>query len=109
MQVEGKQVRPGQRVQFLYTSGDPGVMAWYATESTNISMVDSKRYRILLIQAVQTVVEPIEKHFGIMSQDTTYNLFPNKKTGPLDVESIQRLGTITVASIFDLHNNAMGR
>jgi DNA polymerase-2 len=39
MQAEGKQVRPGQRVQFLYTRGEPSVKAWYSTEPTNISSV----------------------------------------------------------------------
>jgi hypothetical protein len=109
MQVEGKRISPVQLARFLYTLGEPGVTAWYAIESTDISMVDSKRYRILLMRAVQTVVEPIEKHFGIMPQATTYSLFPNKKTGPPDVEGIQRLGTINVASIFDLYNDAVGR
>jgi DNA polymerase elongation subunit (family B) len=79
MQADGKQVRPGQRVRFLYTRGEPGVQAWYATESTNISMVDSNRYKILLSRAIDTVVHSIEQHFGIMPRHSNYALFSNKK------------------------------
>lgn len=109
MQAEGKQVRPGQQVRFLYTRGEPGVRAWYSAESIDISMVDSVRYRILLMRAVETVVRPIQKHFGIMPQATTYSLFSNKTTGLPDVGDIRQPGTITMTSVFDLHNNAVGR
>jgi DNA polymerase elongation subunit (family B) len=108
MQAEGKQVSPGQRVRFLYTRGEPGVKAWYATESTDISMVDSNRYRTLLMRAVNAVVEPIQQHFGIMPLDTTYSLFPLKKTELLVESSYQKPGQSKVASILDFHNNAVG-
>jgi DNA polymerase-2 len=75
IQAQGKQVRPGQRVRFLYTRGEPGVRAWYTAESTDISMVDLNRYKTLLMRAVDTVIRPIEQHFGIVSQATTCNLF----------------------------------
>ena len=107
MQAEGKQVSPGQRVRFLYTRGEPGVKAWYATESTDISMVDSNRYRTLLMRAVNAVVEPIQQHFGIMPLETTYSLFPLKKTKPLD-DGFQQLGSAKLAPVADFHNNAVG-
>ncbi|MCX6078708.1 MAG: hypothetical protein NTW32_04165 [Chloroflexi bacterium] len=108
MQAEGKQVSPGQRVRFLYTRGQPGVKAWYATESTDISMVDSNRYRTLLMRAVNAVVEPIQQHFGIMPLETTYSLFPTKKTESLAESSYQKPGHAKVAPVSDFHNNAMG-
>jgi len=79
-------------VRFLYTRGEPGVQAWYAGESINISMVDLSRYRTLLLRAVNVVVRPIEQHFGIMPQATTYNLFPVKNTELRDEGVIQQLG-----------------
>lgn len=72
MQAEGKQVHPGQKVRFLYTRGKPGVLAWYGTESTDISMVDSNRYKTLLMRAVDTIISPIELHFGIMHHHSNY-------------------------------------
>jgi len=103
MQADGKQACPGQRVRFLYTRGEPGVKAWYATESTDISMVDSNRYRTLLLRAVNAVVEPIQQHFGIMPLETTYSLFPLKKTELLDADN-QQLGDTTTTSMINLHN-----
>lgn len=97
MQADGKQVRPGQQVRFLYTRGEPGVRAWYAAGPTDISMVDSHRYRKLLLRAVNAVVEPIEQHFGIMSQATTYSLFSVKKTGPLGERGCEQLDNIKLA------------
>ena len=79
LQSEGKQVSPGQRVRFLYTRGKPGVQAWYATKSADNSMLDLNRYRVLLMRAVNAVVEPIQQHFGITPLETTYPLFPLKK------------------------------
>jgi DNA polymerase-2 len=85
MQADGKQVRPGQRVRFLFTRGEPGIQAWYATESTDISMVDLNRYKLLLMRAIETIINPIEQHFGIMPRHSNYALFPNKKVERMDV------------------------
>lgn len=82
MQAEGKQIRPGQRVRFLYTRGDPGVRAWYGTDlNSDFRMVDVKRYQILFFRAVETILKPIEKHFGIAESSVSYPLFPGAKTG----------------------------
>ena len=108
MQAEGKLVSPGQRVRFLYTRGEPGVKAWYATESPDISMVDSSRYRTLLLRAVNAVVEPIQHHFGIMPLETTYGLFPLKKTETLDENSYKKSGNVKLTPVLDFHNNAVG-
>ena len=82
--------------------------AWYATEPTEISMVDSNRYRTLLLRAVNAVVEPIEQHFGIMPQATTYSLFLVKKTEPSDERGCEQLGNTKIASVLDLNNSAVG-
>jgi DNA polymerase-2 len=102
MQADGKQVSPGQRVFFLYTLGKPGVRAWYATESTDISMVDLNRYKALFVRAVDTIIRPIQQHFGIMRRHSNYVLFPNKKAESMD--DGHQLGNPALASFFDLRN-----
>jgi DNA polymerase-2 len=77
LQAEGKQVSPGQRVRFLYTRGNPGVQAWYAASLPHdFRLVDTRRYQALLRRAVDTIVNPIEQHFGILAEETPYRLFP---------------------------------
>jgi DNA polymerase elongation subunit (family B) len=83
LQAEGKQVRPGQRVRFLYMRGVPGVKAWYASESADLAKIDTRRYRTLFMRAVEVVLRPIENHFGIMQIETNYCLFPVKSIRPL--------------------------
>ena len=82
--------------------------AWYATESTDISMIDLIRYRTLLLRAVNAVVEPIQHHFGIMPLETTYGLFPLKKTETLDENSYKKSGNVKLTPVLDFHNNAVG-
>ena len=59
---EGKKLRPGQSVRFLYTLGKPGVRAWDLTTTMNPRTVNLKEYRKLLLQAVKTVSAPFEKN-----------------------------------------------
>lgn len=92
LQAQGKQLKAGQRVRFLYTLGEPGVQAWHVSESSDHARVDLTRYRSLLMRAVDTVIKPIEQHFGIMPTETTYSLFPNKNAEPLGEGGTQRLG-----------------
>lgn len=57
----GKDVRPGQRIRFIYTLGEPGVYAWNTPEPPLPKMLDLARYRTLLLRAVHTVLQP----FGV--------------------------------------------
>jgi DNA polymerase-2 len=61
MQLEavGKELRPGQRVQFLYTLGEPGVWAWDLPGSPPEQSVDVARYSELLMRAAVTVLQPL--------------------------------------------------
>jgi len=61
MQAAGKDVRPGQRVRFLYTRGRPGVRAWDLPAPPDPRTVDLPRYRTLLLRAAQTVLAPIQQ------------------------------------------------
>ncbi len=58
LKAVGKLVKPGQRVRFLYTLGDPGVYAWDLPERPNPAMLDRARYQELLLRAADEVLEP---------------------------------------------------
>lgn len=63
-------------------------------------MVDSRRYKTLLMRAVDTIISPIELHFGIMPHHSNYVLFPNKKP-----ELMKGMGgNVPLAPFFDLRN-----
>ena len=55
----GKTVRPGQSVRFHYTLGSPGVYAWDLTQPLDPASVDIARYVVLLLRAVDTVLQPL--------------------------------------------------
>ena len=94
MQAEGKQVRPGQRVRFLYTRGKPGVLAWYGTDlNPDFRMVDIERYQVLFLRAVETLIKPIERHFCITRSTETYPLFSNAKREGAAIPLCQLLAT----------------
>ena len=54
----GKTVKPGQRVRFLYTRGEPGVHAWDLPNQPPPAAIDAPRYAELLIRAARTLLEP---------------------------------------------------
>jgi DNA polymerase-2 len=54
----GKILRPGQRVRFLYTLDEAGVRAWGLPEVPDPRILDTARYKALLIQAAGTLVQP---------------------------------------------------
>ena len=61
LQQDGKEIRPGQRIRFIYTLGKPGVHAWNSSEPPILEMLDLRRYRTLLLRASHTVLQP----FGV--------------------------------------------
>ncbi len=67
----GKNLRPGQRVRFVYTLGEPGVHAWDLTEPPDVRSVDQERYKILLIRAAAAILLP----FGIKEDDLKTRVF----------------------------------
>ncbi len=56
---EGVLLRPGQRVRFLFTLGQPGVHAWDLSTPPDPAAIDVRYYRELLLRAVRTVLEPL--------------------------------------------------
>lgn len=57
LKAVGKEMRPGQRVPFLYTLGKPGVFAWDLPKTPNPRAVDVARYQRLLLRAAGIVLE----------------------------------------------------
>jgi DNA polymerase elongation subunit (family B) len=59
LQAIGKNVRMGQRIQFVYTMAKQGVCAWDVPGSLNTRLVDTTRYKELLFRAIHEVLEPL--------------------------------------------------
>jgi DNA polymerase-2 len=57
LKAVGKEMRPGQRVPFLYIRGKPGVFAWDLPQKPNPRAVDVARYQDLLLRAAGIVLE----------------------------------------------------
>jgi DNA polymerase-2 len=57
LQAVGKEMRPGQRVPFIYTMGKPGVFAWDRPQRPNPYAIDVERYQRLLLRAAGIVLE----------------------------------------------------
>ncbi|MGB8252966.1 MAG: DNA polymerase domain-containing protein, partial [Anaerolineaceae bacterium] len=55
----GKNLRPGQHVRLLLTRGEPGVHAWDLPQAPLPSSLDLERYRVLLLRAATTVLQPL--------------------------------------------------
>ena len=63
MQNAGMSVRPGMRVRFVYTRGEPDVVAWDSGVSVEPAAVDVDKYVEMLIRAASSVLLP----FGIQT------------------------------------------
>ena len=62
----GKPLRPGQRVRFVYTRGEPGVYAWGLPAPLDPAYIDAARYGALLLRAAASLLQPLidEKALG---------------------------------------------
>lgn len=57
----GRNIRPGQSVRLLYLRGEPNVRAWDLPGVPDPAEIDLSRYRELLLEAVETILEPIQE------------------------------------------------
>jgi DNA polymerase-2 len=55
----GRTLRPGQRVRFLLTRGEPGIHAWDLPDPPDPRTLDVPRYRTLLLRAAETVLKAV--------------------------------------------------
>ena len=58
LETEGKQLRPGQYIRFLYTRGEPGVYAWNLSLPPDPDSIDTQRNSDLLIRAASNMLQP---------------------------------------------------
>lgn len=73
LQNTGKNIRMGQRVQFIYTIGEPGVFAWDLPETLDSKLINVHRYKVLFFRAAFEVLQPL----GV-SQDILKNSLLNQ-------------------------------
>jgi DNA polymerase-2 len=59
LEAVGKTLRPGQRVRFVYTRGEPGVYAWDLPAPPNPASLDLARYTRLLLRAAAAILQPL--------------------------------------------------
>ncbi len=71
----GKDLRPGQRVRFVYTLGEPGVHAWDLPEPVDVRSIDHERYRVLLMRAAAAILQP----FGLQEEDLKTRVFADAR------------------------------
>ncbi len=58
LQSKGRQLAPGQSMEFLFARNVSGVHAWELEEALDSGRLDTKRYCNLLDRAIQTVLDP---------------------------------------------------
>lgn len=66
LQASGKNIRMGQRIQFVYTRTQQGVCAWDVPEPLNPAWIDTARYQELLFRAVHEVLQPLGVTEGVL-------------------------------------------
>jgi DNA polymerase elongation subunit (family B) len=59
LQALGKDIRMGQKIQFLYTKTKEGVRAWDLPGPVQPSHLDTIRYKELLFRAVYEILQPV--------------------------------------------------
>ena len=108
LQEDGKVVRPGQRVRFLFTLGKPGVRAWDVPEPPDLRYVDVKRYQTLLKRAVETVLAPIGQSVNGGKDNECLYLFPVKNIKPLGEGNTQQLDVHNLSPNHSFRNAIQG-
>jgi len=59
LQDAGRVLRMGQRVQYVHTLGEPGVLAWDLPGAPDVRTLDVPHYRELLLRAAGEVLQPL--------------------------------------------------
>ncbi len=59
LQAIGKNIRMGQRIQFVYTRTKQGVCEWDLPEPFNPTFIDIPKYKELLFRAAHEVLQPL--------------------------------------------------
>lgn len=81
----GKELRPGQRVRFLFLRGEPRVWAWDLPTQPDPAALDTQRYRTLLLRAAGTILQP----FGVPEESLREWAVGQAVTMPLPGRALQ--------------------
>jgi DNA polymerase-2 len=73
LEREGKFLRPGQTVGFIYTLGEPGVRAWDMAEVLNPKTVNIPVYKMLLNRAMSNFL----RSFGVEALQCNVSTYTN--------------------------------
>jgi len=74
--ADGKNMRVGQRVKFIYTHGEKtSVFAWGLPIEPNYSLVNKERYKELLLRTVHQILQPL----GLEEDDLKSLVYDNRK------------------------------
>jgi len=78
LQQIGKEVRPGQRVRFLYLRGEPDVHAWDLPEEPDVRRIDIAMYEKLMRRAAESVLLPLGGG-KLLAPPLQHSLFPPRQ------------------------------
>jgi len=88
--AEGKLLRVGQRVKFIYTHGEKtSIRAWDSAVEPDYSQVNKERYKELLLRTVHQILEPLgldEEDLISLAQDNRRQLVLWSQDEPLWTE-----------------------
>jgi DNA polymerase-2 len=59
LQLQGRTVKMGQRIRFIYIGPSPGVHAWDLPASVDPRIIDIPRYKELTFRAVYEILQPL--------------------------------------------------
>jgi DNA polymerase-2 len=59
LQAIGKNIRMGQKIQFIYARTKEGIWAWDVPDLLNSTLIDVPKYKELLFRAVHEVLQPL--------------------------------------------------
>lgn len=85
LQLQGKTVRRGQIVRFIYTARAPGVYAWDLPKELDPREIDVARYRELAFRAVFEVLQPLGIRERVLRDWILHKasyVLPNELTDP---------------------------
>jgi DNA polymerase, archaea type len=59
LRAQGRDVKRGQAIRFIYTAAAPGVWAWDSPKPLKTNTVNRIKYRDLLIRGIQEILQPM--------------------------------------------------
>ena len=93
LQLQGKTIKMGQRVRFIYTGRGPGVHAWDLPAQLDPRSIDVPRYKQLILRAVHEVLQPLGITEKILS-DWLFN-----KAGYINQTGLLPSGDLTKSAL----------